>query len=468
MENTPISEYTPPQNTESSFDGSTLSLLGWHLLGGLLTLFTLGIGAPWAQCMILRWETKHTTIGGRRLQFDGKGGQLLCKYLLWGLLTTITFGIYALCIPVRMQRWRVKHTRFADEVPQPEAKSSTPGWAIALIVVGVLVILGMVGLGVAAIFGIAPTRAVKNREPQLDPDTSYVFYWNGGNGVILSPDENQSVIQAQAYYVTPAAGLTVRSGPGTDYDRLDFLTQGQQVWVERWENGWAYIGAGWVSGDYLSTEPVEVTQPEQSTPVQPDPVQPESASDPNDFLNPTPPVDGSLEGSWVFAYNLYRTDLGDGQIHTHCQAIQLTLYANGTFRQNGCMMMFTDGQWYYPGGDEPGPHYAGEYSFDGHTLVLRYKAREYNNYVEVSPAEPPMWVSSQWRAHSHQATLTVGALNSDGSQLSRSVSGTNTLPIYMEGDARHATYLYREAGYESLYLIDYFNKVLPMFYWSNN
>jgi len=39
----------------SYFDGGLLQLIGWNILGILLTLITLGIGFPWAICMKYRW-----------------------------------------------------------------------------------------------------------------------------------------------------------------------------------------------------------------------------------------------------------------------------------------------------------------------------------------------------------------------------------------------------------------------------
>ena len=55
----------------SYFDGGLLQLIGWKLLGGLVTTITLGICYPWAVCMVYNWETKHTVIEGRRLKFTG-------------------------------------------------------------------------------------------------------------------------------------------------------------------------------------------------------------------------------------------------------------------------------------------------------------------------------------------------------------------------------------------------------------
>ena len=52
---------------KSYFDGGLLQLIGWELLGLLVTIFTLGICYPWALCMVYSWRIKHTVIEGRRL-----------------------------------------------------------------------------------------------------------------------------------------------------------------------------------------------------------------------------------------------------------------------------------------------------------------------------------------------------------------------------------------------------------------
>lgn len=44
----------------SYFDGGLLQLLGWRILGALVTAITLGICYPWAVCMVYNWEIKHT------------------------------------------------------------------------------------------------------------------------------------------------------------------------------------------------------------------------------------------------------------------------------------------------------------------------------------------------------------------------------------------------------------------------
>lgn len=103
-----------PYGCDSEFDGGLLQLIGWELLGALVTLCTLGICAPWAFCMIYRWEAKHTVINGRRLEFDGTAAQLFGKWILWLLLTVVTLGIYSFWLTIKLKKWKISHTHFAD------------------------------------------------------------------------------------------------------------------------------------------------------------------------------------------------------------------------------------------------------------------------------------------------------------------------------------------------------------------
>ena len=98
---------------DSYFDGGLLQMIGWTILGMLITVLTLGICLPWAYCMIYRWEAHHTVINGRRLFFDGTAVQLFGKWILWLLLTIITAGIYGFWVGIKLKKWKVSHTRFA-------------------------------------------------------------------------------------------------------------------------------------------------------------------------------------------------------------------------------------------------------------------------------------------------------------------------------------------------------------------
>lgn len=98
---------------ESYFDGGLLQLIGYRILGFLVTVCTLGICYPWSYTMVYNWEAKHTVINGRRLRFDGKAVALWGHWMLWWLLTVITFGIYGWWVGIRLKKWIVGHTMYA-------------------------------------------------------------------------------------------------------------------------------------------------------------------------------------------------------------------------------------------------------------------------------------------------------------------------------------------------------------------
>lgn len=98
-------------NDNSYFDGGLLSLVGWSLLGALVTMLTLGICYPWALCMLYGW--RHTVIEGRRLKFNGTAIGLFGNWINWLLLCIITLGIYSFWLSIALEKWKVKHTTFA-------------------------------------------------------------------------------------------------------------------------------------------------------------------------------------------------------------------------------------------------------------------------------------------------------------------------------------------------------------------
>lgn len=98
----------------SYFDGGLLQLIGWSLLGWLITLITFGICYPWALCMVYGWRINHTVIEGRRLKFTGTAIGLFGQWIKWLLLTIITFGIYSFWVRIALEKWRVKNTMFVN------------------------------------------------------------------------------------------------------------------------------------------------------------------------------------------------------------------------------------------------------------------------------------------------------------------------------------------------------------------
>lgn len=97
---------------ESYFDGGLFQLIGWRIIGTLITAVTLGLGFPWALCLIYDWEAKHTVINGKRLEFDGSAVQLFGTWIKWILLLIVTLGIYSFWIQIDLKKWKTKHTHF--------------------------------------------------------------------------------------------------------------------------------------------------------------------------------------------------------------------------------------------------------------------------------------------------------------------------------------------------------------------
>lgn len=99
---------------KSYFDGGLFQLIGWKILGTIVTVCTFGICYPWALCMVYNWEIKHTVIEGKRLAFDGTAIQLFGNWIKWLLLTVITLGIYSFWIQIAIKKWKAEHTYFVS------------------------------------------------------------------------------------------------------------------------------------------------------------------------------------------------------------------------------------------------------------------------------------------------------------------------------------------------------------------
>ena len=105
----------PVDLSKSVFDGKTIQLIGWYLLGGLVTCVTLGLLFPLALCWLLRWFFAHSTIDGKRLVFQGRAMSMFWKNLLYEFLTIITIGIFGLFVPVKWCKWIIANTHFKAE-----------------------------------------------------------------------------------------------------------------------------------------------------------------------------------------------------------------------------------------------------------------------------------------------------------------------------------------------------------------
>lgn len=99
---------------DSYFDGGLLELIGWSLLGTIITVLTLGICYPWALCMMYGYRINHTVIEGRRLKFSGSATGLFGNWIKWLFLCIITIGIYSFWLGIALEKWKVKNTSFAS------------------------------------------------------------------------------------------------------------------------------------------------------------------------------------------------------------------------------------------------------------------------------------------------------------------------------------------------------------------
>ena len=140
--------------TDSYFDGKVLELIGWRILAVLITVVTLGIANPWAQCMLYSWQFKHTVYNGKRLKFEGKGGDLFVSIFIWIFYTIITLGIYAFFIPVKKTRWVVSNLHYKDENFE-EGESFFDGKTLPLIGINILTtIITVCSLGLLFPFAV--------------------------------------------------------------------------------------------------------------------------------------------------------------------------------------------------------------------------------------------------------------------------------------------------------------------------
>jgi hypothetical protein len=402
-----INTCTPQPTTESYFDGKTIQLIGWRLLGLLLTGITLGIGAPWAYCMILRWEAKHTVVNGKRLCFTGRGLQLLGKFLLWGLLTVITLGIYIIFIPVRMYKWRISHTRFAEEADLAPTESNSTGLIIG-VVCGVVLFLLLAGA--AALFFL-PTKAIeKQPEPSQDYitalDPTYTIIIDNGSFIIQGEEieeEQEEEDEIEILYIFANGGLNMRSGPGKEYDVIGNIPDGTPITVVARENGWVYTGDGWCSEEYLKSEP-----PQSNI---------ASAE--------------ALVGSWLVVSEMQKFDGYD--MDAFCRAGELQLRADGSFYHNMCDLYhstLSDTGWFFPGGETSGgdcPYWKGTYTFNGSHLVLNYEYENVSHYNYESDGSP-IYMGSTWEAVSETVNLRV-SMSAEGNLL---LGYAADIPVYTE------------------------------------
>ncbi|KRM86431.1 DUF898 family protein [Lacticaseibacillus thailandensis] len=98
----------------SFFDGGLLSLIGWSILGTIVTVCTGGICYPWSITMRYGWRINHTVIDGHRMHFNGSAVGLFGNWIKWLLLSVITLGIYGFWVHIKLLDWKAQHTEFIN------------------------------------------------------------------------------------------------------------------------------------------------------------------------------------------------------------------------------------------------------------------------------------------------------------------------------------------------------------------
>jgi uncharacterized membrane protein YjgN (DUF898 family) len=98
------------------FDGGAATYLGTAVAAFLVTVFSLGLLAPWGMVIRYRWRSKHTIVNGYRLRFTGSAFGLFGNWLKWWFFLVITLGIYSFWVVPRLTRWQVEHQEFLGPV----------------------------------------------------------------------------------------------------------------------------------------------------------------------------------------------------------------------------------------------------------------------------------------------------------------------------------------------------------------
>ncbi|MHB1354679.1 MAG: DUF898 family protein [Anaerolineae bacterium] len=138
------------------FRGSWMDIFGATLMMALLSLITLGIGAPWGYVHYRKTILSHTYHNEQPLRFDGSGGQLFGHMLVVLLLTLITLGFYSMLgfANVRILKWDAEHTILPDG-QRLEFRGQALSLFGQLLLVGLLT---MITLGIYSFWGYVRIR----------------------------------------------------------------------------------------------------------------------------------------------------------------------------------------------------------------------------------------------------------------------------------------------------------------------
>lgn len=89
-----------------------------------------------------------------------------------------------------------------------------------------------------------------------------------GNTGEDTAEPNKTAEFPKPMYINSEDGLILRSGPGTDNEVVYLLSYGEEIQVEKIENGWAYTKVGdkegWCSAEYLTANKADIKEKEKT------------------------------------------------------------------------------------------------------------------------------------------------------------------------------------------------------------
>ena len=275
---------------------------------------------------------------------------------------------------------------------------------VILIIVAVLLVAAIVTGAVVLRPDERSPKKEKNTDPTVETTTA------------PTTEPAETTEEKQLYWVFAQGGLWVRQGPGTQYELVGSLDDGENIEVLEWKDGWVYIEEpvkGWCSGDYIHKLGwyKDVKTPEG-----------------------TPPADQSLKGKWVHV----TTPAEENGVVT-CTAGIFRLRSNGTFiHRVDEYQKNAEGKWEMVNQLVDHPYWVGEYSFDGKQLVLNYMAELVETYDAAGESQTREWV--EWIY-----TLTIDVTKSgdvitipNGDEIPLTVANEHAMPT--------ENYLYPASG----------------------
>ena len=88
------------QQVSLRYIGKGVDILGYVILGGILTIITLGLYTPWYFNSLVKYVCEHVQVvnpapgSTTSIDFTGSGVGLLGRFILWEILVIVTLGLY--------------------------------------------------------------------------------------------------------------------------------------------------------------------------------------------------------------------------------------------------------------------------------------------------------------------------------------------------------------------------------------